>query len=673
MEKKFNRNNLSVSSTASTASDNSSSSTSSISPGLSPRKSLLSPSEFLIAESPPPSPGLPSLIPRHGKKSHTSILWKLRRVIYVFGALSVLTWLALRTVFYSSGASGPLNGDYEIVSADSLPEEPSAVMLSDSRGRQKWTVSIPPHHSFPLLPSQYHEICQQAEHISNELNPSRRKKRHFGYYEKDSYFVDVAEAQKQGLLPDINREGKIGETAIPDDPISGRRPCGKSLTYVMETSDAGMGNTLLGLWMAYGLAKQEGRAFFIDDTRWPYGNYSQYFTLPRHPNCLPPSATQRLPCPHSARHLVVSAATFPFTFGPSFAEQFTDHRKSTETLRRKPMFDLLRAGYEELFHLADEGDAEYVLQKTEGAFKKVRKAGGTNVGLHIRRGDLHPWEYQYEKDYLPITRYMDEVRQILIDKYEHDDHDHDEDDDLPEDGKIYVNGQPLVAGKVPEDEETRVRITPKKKNKRSKLNGTGLVPRHGAPGLMASQVYLASDDADVYSAPEVSRAVRAQDRIVLASKSVLEAAQGGRTNPWIDEVHGWEGGFYRDQFFGLGRPDGDRIKHMSRWKALPGSPPERDAASSLEFPRVDGVLLEDDSPDYLNPPGEAALALRQLVGRAYLMDLAVLSQSDAIVCAVSASACRLLAVMLGWDKAVLEKKWVNVDGGFGWRGLVVPE
>jgi hypothetical protein len=347
------------------------------------------------------------------------------------------------------------------------------------------------------------------------------------------------------------------------------------------------------------------------------------------------------------------------------------------------MFDLMRAGYEELFHLADEGDADYVVQRTEGMFKKVRDEGGTNVGLHVRRGDLHPWEYQYEKDYLPVTRYMDEVRQILINKYEHEDHD-DQGDDLPEDGKIHINGQEMASGEAAEQidgSDNDNKAQPPKK-KRSKLNGTGLLPRHGAPGLMASQLYLASDDADIYVAPEVSRALRAQDRIVLASKTVLEAASGGRTNPWIDEIHGWEGGFYRDQFFGLGRPDGDRFRYLGKWQTTAvtaatsrerGDSDDDVTASSLEFGRVGGVMLEDEDPDFMDPPGEAAMAMRQLVGRAYLMDLAVLGQGDAVVCAVSASACRVLAVMMGWEKAVGEGRWVNVDGGFGWRGLMVPD
>lgn len=315
------------------------------------------------------------------------------------------------------------------------------------------------------------------------------------------------------------------------------------------------------------------------------------------------------------------------------------------------MFDLLRAGYEELFHIADEGDAQYVQQRTEVEFNKIRKAGGSNVGMHVRHGDLHPWDFQYERDYIPLVQYMDEARQVLIDKYEHDEV-HEVDQDLFEDSKS--------------DKAT------KPHKHRSKLNGTGLMPRHGAPGLMASQVYLASDDADVYAAPEVARTVRAQDRIVLASKTQLEAANNGLVNPWIDEIHGWEGGFYRDQFFGLGRPDGDRVKYLSKWAHKPSTSAAQDTSSSLEFGRVGSVMLEDENPDNIDPPTEGAMAMRALVARAYIMDLAVLSQGDAIVCAVSASACRILAVMMGYEKAFVENRWRNIDGGFGWKGLVVP-
>jgi hypothetical protein len=409
------------------------------------------------------------------------------------------------------------------------------------------------------------------------------------------------------------------------------------------------------------------------DVNRPYGNYTTFFTRAPHPNCMPAPVFERVPCPHSARHLVVSAATFPQVFGEAFTAEFSDPRKPAPQNNER-IFGLLRTGYEALFHLADKDDEQYVLHRTEKEFAKARDGGGINIGLHVRRGDLHPYEYQYEKDYLPLTRYMDEVREILITKYEHEEEDENEqngdakeqeDDDEKEDGKIHVNPhRPSIA--IPNGSNELTQAEKRREKLRRSLTrrmDLGLAPRHGAPGIMASELFLASDDPDVYSAPEVSRAKRAQDRIVLASKSQLEAASPAQKNPWIDEIHGWEGGFYRDQFFGLGREDKDRSKFLGKWKSRIAAQPQKTSS----------VMLEDENPDFAEPPNEAAMQMRTMVGRAYLLDIAVLGKSDAVVCAVSASACRILAVMMGWEKAVVEGQWKNVDGGFPWRGLFVPE
>lgn len=93
------------------------------------------------------------------------------------------------------------------------------------------------------------------------MNSKKRKRKERGYYYKDPYFVDVAEAQRKGLLPKDEQEWR-------DTAYEGLPTCEKSLTYVMETADAGMGSTLLGMWLAYGLATKEGRPFFVDDLRW---------------------------------------------------------------------------------------------------------------------------------------------------------------------------------------------------------------------------------------------------------------------------------------------------------------------------------------------------------------------------------------------------------------------
>lgn len=67
---------------------------------------------------------------------------------------------------------------------------------------------------------------------------------------------------------------------------------------------------------------------------------------------------------------------------------------------------------------------------------------------------------------------------------------------------------------------------------------------------------------------------------------------------------------------------------------------------------------------------EQAMRLRELVGRAYLLDLSVIGKADAVVCTVSSTSCRLLAIMLGWESAIKKTRWRNVDGDFDWKGIV---
>ncbi|KAL1611121.1 hypothetical protein SLS59_000761 [Nothophoma quercina] len=475
--------------------------------------------------------------------------------------------------------------------------------MADNSGKMRWTVSIPSNFDFPLRPAQYRDICHQAEEISKDMRQETQKssgfaKRMLNYYQKDQYYIDVQEAEEQALLPPSKATGRP-KGFVEDDMIAdgfsttGLKVCDKTLTYVMETQDAGFGNSLMRLWMSYGLAKAENRTFFIDDSRWPYGKYLSYFINPPTAGCLPPSKSHMVPCPHNARHIVVSAATIQSTFGHAFTEEWEDATKM-RVQRQHKIFALLRTGYEALFKLRTD-DAKYVLQRALDLYGDVKSEGGISIGMHVRHGDKHPLEYQYQKDYIPLDRYTDTAREIYIDLIEN-------------------------AGK--------------KSKKRSVDAENTLFARH-----TTSKMVLASDDPLVYESSELGpNSIRAQDRIVLATKAALEKAQG-KKNPWIDEITGWEGGFYRDVFFSLGQPVGN--------------------ANDMQ-------KLDND-----NVP-EQAMKLRELVGRAYLLDLAVLSKADTMVCTVSSIGCRLLAVMMGWDKAIVQGNWRNIDGpgSFDWKGIM---
>jgi len=314
--------------------------------------------------------------------------------------------------------------------------------------------------------------------------------------------------------------------------------------------------------------------------------------------CLPPPTSHIVPCPHTARHLIVSSATARSTFGHQFADEYEDARKM-RTERQHNIFGLARTGYEALFKLRGD-DAKYVLKRALDLYGKVQSEGGISIGMHVRHGDKHPMEYQFKKDYIPLTRYVDTARDIYID---------------------------LIESKHP-DKRTPVAD--------SATTAPDLFARH-----TSSRMVLASDDPTVYESPEVGlNSLKAQDRIVLATKAALEASSpaGSKKNPWIDEITGWEGGFYRDVFFSLGQ-----------------------TSATSTSPKINVEVPEQ------------AKNLRELVGRAYLLDLAVLGKADTVVCTVSSVSCRLLGVMLGWDAMVgkeSERRWRNVDGSFEWKGII---
>ena len=234
-----------------------------------------------LLESPPSSPLLPSMLLRHGENPSyfrkRSALKPLLRVaawicgmglIFWFGLTVVLPGSSRRTSSYISS-----HGEsYELATGEPLPDGPTPWLVTDKRGRRKWTVLIQPTLDFPLKPDQYTRICSESDEISKHVQESghhddqQHHAGHFGYYHVDQNFMDVFEAEQRGLLP--GAQGRQSSWMWKSSADEKDEFCEKSMTYVLETTDAGLGNTLMGLWLSYGLAQKEGRAFFIDDSNW---------------------------------------------------------------------------------------------------------------------------------------------------------------------------------------------------------------------------------------------------------------------------------------------------------------------------------------------------------------------------------------------------------------------
>ncbi|KAL1588484.1 hypothetical protein WHR41_02993 [Cladosporium halotolerans] len=506
--------------------------------------------------SPPPDKGLLPLPVTKENKSRP--LSRRNLVLRYFAALFTFLWLLHWGLSYSAWTRSTQAVPETTTTHDvkDLPEEPTALLVTDKAGEQRWTVSIPANAPFPLKAGQYQDICTQSEALSSSfaqrsrLERVKEWRRKSVYYREDPAYLDVAEAQRTGVLP--------------ASPAAGNQTCQSSMTFSMATDDVSFGKTLLLLWMSYGLAKKEGRAFFIDDSHWPYGSYTTYFLPPPSQGCTPPPRTQIVPCPHTAQHIVVSAATAPWTFGPAFKAEFATPRYGLERgnggTNNHHTYALLRAGYEALFHLFGD-DAKYVAQRT-------RELSHPQIALQIRRGDLHPFEYEYSRDYLPLERYASAAHRLLSRLQPH------------------PSGEPAT-------------------------------------------LLLASDDPTLPTHPDLLLALLpnalapAQTRIQLATKAALDAsspaepirAPGSAYVKHVDENAGWDGGFYPSLFASLAGPQESRV--------------------------------------------------RELVGRGFLLDLAVAGSGEGVVCAVSGAACRVLGVMVGWE-GVGEGRWANFDDGRGW-------
>ncbi|KAK3639489.1 hypothetical protein LTR56_012460 [Elasticomyces elasticus] len=431
----------------------------------------------------------------------------------------------------------------------SLPSQagvaPTAVLVPDSTGHTRWTVSIPSNSSFPLNNEQYSSICHEGEVLREKLARNSRIgrlrdfQRHRGYYAKDWSYLDVSETSSS--IPAASNQSNT---------------CSTSLTVALD-SDASFGKSLLLLWLSYGLAKHEGRAFFVDDSRWAYGEYP---------------------------------ATAQWTFGALFEQEFASGHRAGHS---RPIFDMLRTGYQDLFKLIGE-DAAYARARTADLRAAASSRGESVVAMHIRRGDLHPHEHQYSGDYLPLERYAAHAKTLY---------------------------QSLAA------------------------NASEAEGRHDAQ----ASVLLASDDPDILQSSSLAHAAsplmiqRVQERIQLATKATLDRTSpvepfrepGSAYVKHVDENSGWEGGFFSALFYSLGNAQSRTLEQLNQLPTL-----------------ADAVPAE-------------AMRMRELVGRAYLLDLAVLGQSDGVVCAVSSAACRILGVIGGWD-AVKDGRWVNVDDGRPW-------
>lgn len=611
MKDRRNNNNLSISTLSFSSNEPS--------PITPPNQMQVEKGRLLFLPVRPFDQALPSPLIKHAQEQQARQTPIRRQLVQSVACLLVLGSLLLwRTLVWQTSSQGALTGslapstqalDPAVAINSTAPE---VVAFVDAQGNRKWTVSIPDSAPFPLLPHEYEQLCSTSHIISSSIRAeaprSSRIMRRMAdsYYTNDPNYVQVHDALSQNVLVPANT---TPISVVAHDQNAEGRTCDRSLTFVLEPEEAGFGKALMSLWLSYGLARRENRAFFIEDSRWQYGSYMSFFPQPPQASCLPPPPSQIVPCPHQAAHIVVSSATVSQVFGQESHRQFRSSYR-TDISKQQGIFQMAHDGFKALYAVNAE-DADFAEHRVASILEHAGANDHPVIGMHIRHGDRHPFEFEFSHDYLPLERFARAASAIIT-----------------------AHPRPASA------------------------NTSAAIP-----------IYIASDDPDVATDPDLSapdsllRLERAQDRIVLASNKNFQPSAPVRPDhgvfvKHVDEFAGWEGGFYAPLFRNLGQSS--RHPHLTFSSARE----QREQMEALYRARHGGGV-ERQLTDEERKAEENAAAMRGLIGRGYLLDLEVLSKSDHVVCAVSSATCRLLAVMMGWDK-VRGGKWVNVDDGRGW-------
>jgi hypothetical protein len=181
--------------------------------------------------------------------------------------------------------------------------------------------------------------------------------------------------------------------------------------------------------------------------------------------------------------------------------------------------------------------------------------------------------------------------------------------------------------------------------------------------------------------PELRREVEKRKKELIAEADMGGGAWVGiqvRKGDWKPRTWGWRKAgngvpldAIADAAAELSEGEG-RVVVMSDDPEVPGAP--QLAGSHPAVLGAEGMLEGGWSREKF---AELEMGERISTGRRFLVEMMVIADlvkvgeadTGGVVCAAGSAACRLLAVLLGWDKSILKERWKDIDGGLGWSGV----
>ncbi|KAK7695085.1 hypothetical protein QCA50_002275 [Cerrena zonata] len=271
-------------------------------------------------------------------------------------------------------------------------------------------ISYENYTKFPLMSTEYLHECDKL--MSGFVH-------HGGTYWGASSH-EVKDVVHHDQLPNYN---------IPEHgPV---RTCTKTITYQLD-GHVGLLADLSLMAQVAGMAREQNRTFFIDDTYWNRGKWMDHFQdiRARQPGpedgCRPPPPEELVACPRQARHWVINSRTAKFHLGHPFLEEYQDPY-AHEINRMKPIFEravgsfrttirpnahnaaLIRAAREEIVSTLSlpkhERPSDPDPKDADPETIVTRHHPDPYVAIHVRRGDKKASSFPHRGSYVPLEDY----------------------------------------------------------------------------------------------------------------------------------------------------------------------------------------------------------------------------------------------------------------------------
>ncbi|CAL1694604.1 unnamed protein product [Somion occarium] len=234
---------------------------------------------------------------------------------------------------------------------------------------------------------------------------------------------------------DVIHHDDVTDYQLPEHEPT--RVCSKTITYQLD-GHVGLLADLSLMAQVAGLAREQNRTFFVDDTYWNRGKWIDHFqdVRARQPGpedgCRGPPPEELVACPRQARHWVINSRTAKFHLGHPFLEEYQDPY-GHELNRMKPILEraresfqktirpnahnaaLIRAARLEIASVLSLPEHERPLDEdpvnADPETILTRHHPDPYLAVHIRQGDKMASNFPHRGSHIPIDDFVSAVHE----------------------------------------------------------------------------------------------------------------------------------------------------------------------------------------------------------------------------------------------------------------------